>query len=288
MANVIIIGKGPAGISAALYTRRAGMDTLILAKGSGALGKTDQIENYYGFAQPISGPELLDQGIQNALRLGCDIREDEVVGISYNGKYQVQAKNGVYEADAVILATGAQRNSPKIPGISELEGRGVSYCAVCDAFFYRNKNVAVLGGGEYAIHEALELLPTAASVTLLTDGKEPEVSVPEGIQIEKRKLISLEGERVLERICFDVGEPLAVAGVFIAVGVASSGDLAKKLGAQTEGNRIVVNERMETTLPGLYAAGDCTGGLLQIAKAVADGAVAGTETVKFLRKNTAK
>lgn len=284
MATAIIIGNGPAGISAALYLKRANIDVTILAKGRGALEKADKIENYYGFAGPISGKELVDAGIANAKRLGCVFVEQEVLSIGYTGKLSVRTKEREYQGDAVILATGAARNTPKIAGIREFEGKGVSYCAVCDAFFYRGKAVAVLGGGEYALHEAMELLPVAGSVTVLTDGAEPAARFPETIRVERRKLARIMGREVVSGVEFAEGGSLPLSGVFVAVGVASSGDLAKKLGAETDGNRIVVNERMETNIPGLYAAGDCIGGLLQIAKAVSDGAIAGTEAIKFLRR----
>lgn len=281
--DIIVVGKGPAGVSAALYTRRANLSTWILGNGSGALGKTDRIENYYGFPEPISGPELLERGLANAIRLGCEVREEEVVGIGWNGRYTVHTKDGSYEAAAVILATGAARSAPKIPGIQEFEGRGISYCAVCDAFFYRNRDVAVLGHGEYAVHEAMELAPVAASVTMLTDGREPAASVPEGIRVDTRPVREIAGDTAVQEVRFAQGDPLPCAGVFIAVGVASSVDLAKKLGAETEGSRIVVDREMATNLPGLFAAGDCTGGLLQIAKAVGEGAVAGTSAIRFVR-----
>lgn len=284
MASAIIIGSGPAGISAALYLKRAAIDVTIFASGGGALEKADKIENYYGFAQPISGKALLEAGVSNAKRLGCTFLPEEVVSLGYNGTLTAATKSAVYEADALILATGASRNTPKIQGIVELEGKGVSYCAVCDAFFYRGKDVAVLGGGEYALHEAMELLPVASSVTMLTDGTEPTAAIPSAIRVEKRKLTCVIGESTVTGVKFIDGEGLSLTGVFVAVGVASSSDLAKKLGALTEGNRIVVNERMETNIPGLYAAGDCIGGLLQIAKAVSDGAIAGTEAIKYIRK----
>lgn len=284
MAKVIIIGKGPAGISAALYTKRGNIDTLIIGRDAGALGRTEKIENFYGFPEPIGGQELLERGIANAKRLGCELLDDEVVGISYDGNFNVHTKNQIHNCDAVILATGAQRNTPKIPGIKEYEGTGVSYCAVCDAFFYRKKAVAVLGNGDYALHEAMELAPTVASVTLLTNGREPTIQVPDGIPVDKRVIQCLKGENVLSEVRFTDGPSLPVAGLFVAEGVATSGDLARKLGAQTDENRIVVNTNMETTIPGLYAAGDCIGGLLQIAKAVSDGAIAGTQAIKFLRQ----
>lgn len=287
MPSVIIIGNGPAGISAALYLRRANMDVLILGDGSGALGKADRVENYYGFAEPISGKALVEAGIANAVRLGCVLRKEEVLALGYNGRLSARTKVGEYEADALILASGASRNTPKLAGISEFEGKGVSYCAVCDAFFYRKKDVAVLGSGEYALHEALELAASSGSVTLLTNGEAPPVAVPPSIRVDNRKLSRIFGEDTVSGVEFTDGDTLSVAGLFVAMGIASSGDLARKLGAATEGGRIVVNARMETTIPGLYAAGDCTGGLLQISKAVSDGAIAGTEAIRFLRKQQA-
>lgn len=287
MPTVFIAGKGPAGISAALYTSRAGIDTLIIGKDGGALEKTEKIENYYGFAQPVSGKELLAAGIENARRLGCTLIDGQVVGISWDGRYTVSTDSGDFQADAVILATGAVRNTPRIPGIDRLEGHGISYCAVCDAFFYRGKDVAVLGNGEYALHEALELLPVVHSVTLLTNGLPLEAAFPPEIAVDPRPIASLEGEQRLERVAFQQGGPLSLDGLFVAAGVASSSDLARKLGAETDGSRIVVNGKMETALPGLFAAGDCTGGLLQIAKAVSDGAIAGTQAIQFIRRQQA-
>ena len=184
----------------------------------------------------------------------------------------------------MVLATGASRSTPPIPGLRELEGHGVSYCAVCDAFFYRGKEVAVLGSGEYAMHEAAELLPVVGSVTVLTNGAPLTGVLPEGAKLDTRKISAFAGDGVVERAEFEDGESLPISGVFVAVGVAGSTDLAKKLGAATEGTRILVDEKMATNVPGLYAAGDCTGGMLQIAKAVYQGAQAGTSIVAEIRK----
>ena len=286
MSNTIIIGNEPAGISTALYTTRAGIDTLVIGRDYGALGKTSEIENYYGFSNAISGKDLIANGIEGARRLGANFINDEVVGISYGEKLTVITKEKTYSADSVVIATGTSRTTPKIEGLKELEGHGVSYCAVCDAFFYRGKDVAVLGNGNYALHEALELLPTSKSVTILTNGKEPDVTIPDGIKTDTRVIKTVEGIDSVTGISFADGTSLAVSGLFVAIGIAGSADLAKKLGAETKNNKIVVNENMSTNIPGLYAAGDCTGGLLQISKAVYEGAKAGTEIIKYLRNNT--
>lgn len=288
MFDVIIAGNGPAGISASLYTCRAGLKTLVIGRDFGALSKADKIENYYGFETPIAGKDLIQKGIDQAKRVGAQIIQEEVVGISYENSYVVKTNDEQYSAASVILATGSTRSAPAIHGLSSFEGRGISYCAECDAFFYRGKDVAVLGDGHYALHEAQALLPLAKSVTLLTNGANPKVKIPEKIQVNEKKLISFHGTDVLDSVKFQDDTTQTISGVFIAVGVAGSDDLAKKLGAQTKGTKILVNERMETNLPGLYAAGDCTGGMLQIAKAVYEGAMAGREAVKYVKTLTRK
>lgn len=285
MYDVIIIGTGPAGISAGIYTARARLHTLIIGASSGALSKADKIENYYGFSSPIPGEKLLSEGIIQAKSVGAEIVTDQVVNIGYEESFVVKAKNGEYKGKTVIIATGSNRTAPKIEGFTRFEGQGISYCAVCDAFFYRDKDVAVLGCCEYALHEASELLPIANSVTLLTNGVPPIPEIPAQIPVITTQITALEGGDTLEKVKFADGNELPVAGVFVAIGVAGSSDLAKKLGAETEGLKVVVDENMATNLPGLYAAGDCTGGMMQIAKAVYEGAKAGMEAIKFVRRN---
>ncbi len=302
MKKVIIIGNGPAGISAALYTIRAGIETIVIGNGLGSLGKADKIENYYGFEYPISGSRLVENGIAQARRLGAKIIKDEVVGVSNinntmehnepNNTFLVRTVKNEYSSDAIILATGSSRNAPPIKGLIELEGQGVSYCAICDAFFYKGKDIGVLGSGEYALNEVNELLPIANSVTLLTNGAEPTVDFPKDVKIQKQSVSSLNagpsnplfgGPGPLESVTLNNENKLKLDGIFVAYGTAGSSALAKKVGAFTEGNKIIVNPDMSTNVPGLYAAGDCIGGLLQISKAVSDGAIAGTSVIKYLR-----
>ena len=286
MANVVIIGSGPAGVSAALYTARAGMDTTVLTKGSGALARAEGIENYYGVPGPVSGAELERRGIEGAKAVGVKFVEAEAVGLTFTDKLTVETLSGDWPADAVILATGASRTAPPIPGLKALEGHGVGYCATCDAFFYRGKDVAVMGSGEYALHEASALLPLAKSVTLLTGGAPLTASFPSEIAVRTEKVEAILGEEAgkVTGVRLAGGGELALDGVFVALGVAGSTALARKMGAEVDGNRIVVDEHMMTTIPGLFAAGDCTGGLLQVAKAVYEGAMAGNEAAKALRK----
>ena len=284
MPNIVIIGSGPAGVSAALYTARAGVETTVLTKGPGALDRAAHIQNYYGFAEPISGAELERRGIEGARALGVQFVTTEAVGLTYTDKLTVETLAGEFPADAVILATGASRAAPKIPGLAELEGHGVSCCATCDAFFYRGKDVAVLGSGEYALHEVQALLPVVKSVTLLTNGAALTAQFPPEVQVLSGKVEALLGEKTLSGVRLADGSELAVSGVFVALGVAGSTALARKIGAAVEGDRILVDHRMQTTVPGLYAAGDCTGGMLQVAKAVYEGALAGSEAAKAVRK----
>ncbi|OUN38902.1 thioredoxin reductase [Faecalibacterium sp. An77] len=284
MANVVIIGSGPAGISAALYTARAGVDTTVLTKGPGSLARAEGIENYYGVPGSISGAELERRGIEGAKEVGVKFVEAEAVGLTFTDKLTVETLSGEYPADAVILATGASRTAPPVPGLKDLEGRGVSYCATCDAFFYRGKDVAVMGSGEYALHEASALLPLARSVTLLTGGAELTAQFPPEITVRTEKVEAILGQDKVSGVRLAGGEELPLDGVFIALGVAGSTALARKMGAEVDGNKIVVDANMMTTIPGLFAAGDCTGGLLQVAKAVYEGAVAGNEAAKALRK----
>nr|WP_297282352.1 NAD(P)/FAD-dependent oxidoreductase [uncultured Agathobaculum sp.] len=285
MPSILIIGGGPAGLSAAIYAARAGIQTIVAYKDGGALEKTDKIENYFGFVDVISGPELLARGRVQAERLGAQLIQTEVTGVEYAEKgFTVKTTQGTFAVDAVILATGAPRATPPIPGVRELEGRGVSYCAICDAFFYRGKAVAVLGEGEYALEEARTLLPVAASVTLLTSGAPAPNDLPEGLLVDERPVAAVEGEDKVARVTFKSGDPLAVDGVFIAYGTAGSSDFARKLGAQLDGNRIQATQDGATAVPGLFAAGDCTGGLLQVAKAVSDGAQAALSAIKYVRK----
>ena len=284
--DVIIVGSGPSGISASLYTKRANLHTLIISNGIGILEKVGNIENYYGLNLNTNGSKLQQIGELQAKSLGIEIKKEEVMQIEYNTNFIVKTLNHTYEAKTVILATGSNRKTLKIKGLKELEGKGVSYCATCDAFFFRNKDVGVLGSKEYALHEADELLPVAKSVTLLTNGEELVEKRIEGIEVEERKIRELRGTEKINEIEFEDNTKKKIDGIFVAIGTASSSDLARKLGVRIEEktNNIVVNEKMETNMSGLYACGDCIGGTLQIAKAVYEGMIAGMSVIKYLKQ----
>ena len=276
MYDSIIIGKGPAGISSAIYISRSNLKVLVIGKNETALNKAHVIENYYGFEKPITGEELFEKGIQQAKNQNIEVKNDEVIDIIWdNDKFIVKTVNSEYESKTVLLATGKSRNSAKIEGIKEFEGRGVSYCAICDGFFYRNKKIAVIGNGEYAIHEAKILKNVSEDVTIFTNGRE----LPQNRSIEITNFV----EGKIDSIRGNDNTEYEIDGIFVAEGTASSIDFAKKLGIFLENNNIKVDENMQTNIPGIYAAGDCTGGLLQISKAVYEGAKSGLSIAKKLK-----
>lgn len=283
--DVIIIGSGPAGISASLYTVRANLKTLIISKGIGTLEKVKTIENYYGLEKVLTGEELHKIGIKQAEKLGVEFIKDEVVKIDLEDNFKVETINNKYEAKAVIIATGTSRKVPKIKGIKEFEGRGISYCATCDAFFFKGKDIAVLGSEEYAIHEAEELKRVTDSIIMLTNGEEIVENRSLNFEVEDRRIREFRGNNRIEEIEFEDNTIKKIEGVFVAIGTATSSDLARKIGARIdEKQNIVVDENMKTNIQNLYACGDCTGGVLQIATAVYQGMIAAMSVIKNIKK----
>jgi len=283
--DVVVIGQGPAGVSAAVYAVRSGLSVLLIGRDTGSLAKADKIENYYGFVDPVSGPDLLQRGLDQASRLGIERVQDEVTGIRWEDTFLVEMPTRHVQAVSIVLATGMPRRKAAVPGLAAYEGRGVSYCATCDGFFYRGKTVAVIGNGAYALKEAAELKPFAATIYLLTNGRELETDVADAeLVIRQDKIARLEGDdEKVRRLVLTNGDTLDVDGVFVAEGTASALDLALKLGLDNDGKVILADKQQATNLPGLFAAGDCTGGLLQIAVAVGEGAQAGMSAAAYVR-----
>ena len=226
--------------------------------------------------------------------------ETQVLGISGFDTFTIRTTDGDIETESVILATGSKRAASSIPGIREYEGKGVSYCAICDAFFYRGKQVAVLGNSDFALHEAEQLKNVTPSVTIYTNGEKPEFSREHDIQVNTMKIQSVEGGNTVSGLRMEQDMSTLESdgqkesfypadGIFVALGTAGSTEIARQMGAElTEKGNIKVNQEMETTIPGLFAAGDCTGGLLQVATAVSEGCAAGISAGKYIRRKFKK
>ncbi len=284
--DTIIIGKGPAGISAALYIVRAGYRTLVIGSGRGSLERAELIDNYYGFSEPQNGAALVDNGISQARRIGAEILDAEVTGISIGEGFSVKTADAEYTTRTVLLATGKQRHHLKLPGFDILRGKGISFCATCDGFFYRKKTLALVGSGEFAASELEELRNFTDDITIFTNGAEITSSnFPQELKRVTEPITSFNGTEKLESLTTADGRVWPTDGVFVALGTAGAADFAAKLGLELRGQDIVVNHEYSTNLPGIWAAGDCIGGYLQVAKAVADGALAAKNMIASLRSN---
>ena len=288
MKDCVIIGKGPAGLSAALYIRRAGFEPLIIGKDSGALGQTTHIENYFGFETPVSGPELLRRGIAQVERLGVEIIEDEVVSVRETDGFRISTSSGkIISARSVLLATGTRRGGSSIPYANDFVGMGLSHCAQCDGFLMRNRKLAVIGSGDHAVAELSHLRPLTKDITVFTNDKEITTDrFPNDIPIVTDRITACYGD--------DFGmfggirtadKDYPLDGAFLAEGVASASDFAVRMGAVMNGSSIQVDRNYQTNISGLFAAGDCIGGVLQIAKAVSDGCLAGMGINQYLKQH---
>ena len=227
MYDVIIIGAGPAGISASLYAKRANLNVLVLYYGESNLEQATKIENYYGIPGGIDGITLYDIGIKQAKGLGIDVKESEVLEIEkIENAYNVKTVEGSLETKAIILSTGNKKIKPDIPGIEKYEGKGISYCAICDAFFYRNKNIAIIGNGKFAVNEARQLSNIVNKITILSNGLEkPKCE----FEVNIKKIKRIRGEAKVNKVEFEDGSFLNIEGIFIAMGEAGASDFAKSI-----------------------------------------------------------
>lgn len=228
---------------------------------------------------------MYEEGIKQAKNLDVEVKKEEVIGITMEEKhFKIITTQNEYTSKVVILATGSKKKKPNIQGMEKFEGRGISYCAVCDGFFYRNRDISVLGSGSYAIAETNELINLADKITILTNGEKAPEFRADNVEIETKEIKEIQGKQKVEQIEFKDGTKLKTEGIFVAQGVAGSSDFAKKLGIITKNGNIVVNEKMETNVKGIYGCGDCTGGLLQISKAVYEGTKAGMQVIQYIRE----
>ncbi len=278
MYDTIVIGAGPAGISAAVYLKRFNYNPLIIYKDNGILGKTTYIDNYYGF-EHIKGSELAEKGLDQAKSLGIDIVQDEVTSIEYDANgFKVTTKENSYIATTVFLATGKSRNKLLVKGIKEFDGKGISYCAICDGFFYRGKKLGLIGSGAFAEGEYETLKKFSDDITLFTNGEDTSIDCK---NIVKDKIVSVYGNELVEGIETE-NNKYQLDGIFIAYGTANAVSFAKHLGLQLDAQDNIVTKDYMTNIPGIFAGGDVIGGLLQVAKAVSDGASASLEIKKYL------
>lgn len=275
----IIIGGGPAGITAAVYIARAGFSCAVIDDGRSSLLKTDKIENYYGF-DTVSGKELFEKGIAQAERLGVKVQKAQVLSVDFEDMFAVLTSEEKLYAKTVVIATGSGIKGKKIKGEEEFEGRGVSRCAVCDGFFFKGKNVAVIGDGEFALHEADVLLGVCGSVTLLSNGKD---ITSDKFKVITDKISHIIGENTVSGVVLENGEEIPFDGVFIANGVPSAADFALRTGISENRGVIVTDENMKTSIPGIFAAGDCTIAPKQIATAVYSGMKCAFSVIEYLR-----
>lgn len=287
MIDVLIVGGGPAGISAAVYLKRFKLNILVLMKDYGTLAKTDHIENYYGFIEPITGTKLVENGIKQAIRMGIEVKEEEVIHIESFDDFTVRTTKGEYTAKTVLLATGASRSGLKVKGFHEYVGKGISYCAVCDGFIYRNKKIALVGSGEF-MHEEYEVLRNFTSdLTVYTNGMPLTVSL-ENATVNHESIVEIIGNETLTHIKTKQGI-YETDALFVAIGTPSASDFALRMGAfLSKNNEIEVDDSFMTNIPGLFAAGDCIGGFYQIAKAVSDGAHASVAIQKYIKQKNSQ
>lgn len=299
--DVIIIGGGPAGLTAGLYASRSKLKSVILDKSptAGALAYSNKIENYPGLNNPVSGKELLDTMRRQALGFGAEYRETQVVGIILSGDIkEVTTMDRAYKGKTIIIATGSMGRKPSIKGEGEFLGRGVSYCAICDAPFFKGKTVCIVGNSEEAIKEAGVLAKFAETVYLISPTQKLKVEDHPGLEIPNLKTLlgytvsAIEGKEVVERIkmhdCDQKEVRLELSGVFVYLhGNQPITDFITGALETGEDGCIQVNCMMETSIPGVFAAGDvtCTE-IRQVIVAASQGCIAALAAEKYIYKRT--
>ena len=299
-ADVVVIGAGPGGLTAALYTSRSNLKTVIIEQGlpGGEINNTADVENYPGYAL-ISGPELAEKIYQGAMAFGAEHVSATVQVVEVQGLMkQVITDQKIYEAPVVILATGAKHRKLQVPGEEALSGKGVSYCAVCDGFFFRNRQLVVVGGGDSAVEEGTYLTQFADQVTIVHRRDQLRAQKILQDRAFNNDKVDFIWESVVEEIVGDqqvegvqlrhvtTGERrfFPCQGVFVYVGLIPNSQLVAHLGVTDSQGWVLTNERMETSIPGLMAVGDVRQTpLRQIATAVGDGAHAGQMAYQYLQ-----
>lgn len=293
--DVLIVGCGPAGLSAAIYSSRAQLKTIVFGDSTkGNLFKSPHIANYFGFPEPIKGPKLIEQGLEQAKKYGTEHINSEIVNINVNDDKTFTVKDNQqkeFNAKTLIFATGQSYALSGIKNEQPLTGKGVSYCVTCDGYFFKDKNVVVIGSGDYAAEEAIQLLNYTKNVTVLSHGKDFDLSdemkkEAEQHQINLKKtqrIKEIAGEEKAKKLIFMDDTEMEIDGIFMAVGVAGATAFAKKLGLEMNNNYIKVDMDGKTNIPGIFAAGDCTGSPPQVASSVGNGCNAALSAIKSIR-----
>jgi len=301
--EVIVIGGGPAGLTAGLYASRAGLKTLLFERGifGGQIVNARQVDNYPGFPEGISGLDLASLMHRQATKYGLETITAEVTDIKRGHTYNVITTEGNFEAEAMIIAAGSEYRKLGVPGEEKLLSRGVSYCATCDAFFFRDLDVAVVGGGDTAITDALELSEHASKVYIIhrrDQLRAGQVLQQLALAHPKLKPIwdtvvdEITGESKvsglrLRNVKTGAITDLQVAGVFVAVGFEPNGQRFASIVGLDETGLIKTNESMATSAPGIFAVGDIRkNSARQVASAVGDGATAALSAFKYLREKS--
>lgn len=274
----IIIGAGPAGISAAIYLKRYNLNPLVINSGSSSLEKAT-IENYYGI-KSISGTELFQNGIEQAKSLGVEVIDAEVTAIdSFNG-LTVKTTNGSFTGKTIFLGLGKSRTKLNIKGANDLLGKGISMCATCDGFFFRKKAIGIVGSGKFMEEELDVLKNFTPNITIFTDGN-PYTNAEFNVVTDK--ITEVFGDGKLEGLKTS-NSTYNIQGLFVAIGSANASDFANHLGiAVDEKKNIVVDKNYMTNVKGIFAGGDCIGGMLQVVKAVSDGAQAALAIKNYIQ-----
>lgn len=293
--DIIIVGAGPAGLSAGLFAARRNLKTLILGElVGGQMLMAHEVENYPG-VEKISGPELAKIMEVQARKFGCEFKMEKAVAMDFRDwKKIVQTDSGKYEGKSVILATGSEHRVLGIAGEKEFLGRGVSYCAACDAPFFKGKTVAIVGGSDAAISYALLLKQYTDDVSLIhrRDELRAETANQKKLQEKNVKIIwntlvkEIKGKDAVEKLILEnvktnKTSEMPIDGVFISAGNVPTTTLAKNAGVTLDTMGYVASDKeQKTNVPGVFAAGDICGGILQIAQAVGQGAIAATAAYK--------
>lgn len=294
MYDCIIIGMGCAGMSAGIYAKRAGMKVLMLDESmpGASLSRVNLIENYLGF-KSITGTELAFQMFEHIQNAGVDYKILKVVGIEVKKDYKlVHTNNGDYKAKGLIISAGRKYRKSGIANESKFIGKGVSYCAVCDAPIYKGKDIVVLGSGDTAFEEALYLSRFAKNVKIITNGKikaaESNIIKVEKANIEvidNKKVVEFLGDNVITGVKLDDGTIINCVGIFIYYGSVAGSDFITPLGITDEKGYVLVDLNMKTSIDGIYACGDIIKKeVYQVATAVGEGAIAATCLKKELDK----